>query len=194
MCWVGHPSGWRHCVVIVVELLSGVRLFATLWAATCQASLSFTASWSLLSFLPIESVVLSSHFILCCPFLLLPSVFPGIRVFSNDSLHQVAKVLELQLQYLSFQWIFRVDFLLDELVWSPCCPRNPQELFPAPQFRSINSSEDFFTGFNSSMALYSSNTLFPRYPSQSFAVGALLSGGYDGKISVLIIRVMFIMF
>ena len=142
MCWVGHPSGWRHSVVIV-ELLSGVRLFATLWAATRQASLSFTATWSLLSFLPIESVVPSSHFILCCPFLLLPSVFPGIRVFSNDSSHQVAKVLELQLQYLSFQWIFRVDYLLYELVWSPCCPRNSRELFPAPQFRSINSSEDF---------------------------------------------------
>ena len=60
-----------------------------------------------------------------------------------SSLHQVAKVLELQLQYQSFQWIFRVDFLLDELVGSPCCPRNSQELSPAPQFRSINSSEDF---------------------------------------------------
>ena len=54
--------------------------------------------------------------------------------------HQVAKVLELQLQHKSFQWIFRVDFLWDWLVWSPCCPRDSQESFPVPQFERINSS------------------------------------------------------
>ena len=48
---------------------------------------------------------------------------------------QVAKVLELQLQRQSFQWIFRTDFLKDWLVWSPCCPRNSQEFSPAPQFK-----------------------------------------------------------
>ena len=53
-----------------------------------------------------------------------------------SSLHQVAKVLELQ----SFQWIFRVDFLFSWLVWSPCCPRGSQESSPVPQFESINSS------------------------------------------------------
>ena len=53
--------------------------------------------------------------------------------------HQVAKVLEIQLQHQSFQWIFRVDFLYDWLVWSPCCPRDSQESSPAPQFESINS-------------------------------------------------------
>ena len=53
--------------------------------------------------------------------------------------HQVPKVLELQLQYLSFQWIFRVDFLLDWLVWSPYSPRDSQESSPTPQFKSINS-------------------------------------------------------
>ena len=56
------------------------------------------------------------------------------------SSHQVAKVLELQLQPPSLQWIFRVDFLLDWLVWSPCCPRHSQESLPTPQFESINSS------------------------------------------------------
>ena len=55
------------------------------------------------------------------------------------SSHQVAKVLEFQLQHQSFQWIFRIDFLEDWLVWSPCCPRGSQEPFPAPQFGSINS-------------------------------------------------------
>ena len=55
------------------------------------------------------------------------------------SSHQVAKVLELQLQHQSFQWIFRVDFLLDCLVWSPCHPRGFQESPPTPQFKRINS-------------------------------------------------------
>ena len=54
------------------------------------------------------------------------------------SLHQVAKVLELQLQHQFIQWIFRVDFFL-VLVWSSCCPRDSQELSPAPEFESINS-------------------------------------------------------
>ena len=56
------------------------------------------------------------------------------------SFHQVAKVLELQLWHQSFQWIFRVDLLQDWLVGSPCSPRDSHESFPAPQFRSINSS------------------------------------------------------
>ena len=57
-----------------------------------------------------------------------------------SSLHQVAKVLELQLQHQSFQWIFRTDFLQDGLVGSPCSPRDSQESSPTPQFKSINSS------------------------------------------------------
>ena len=57
-----------------------------------------------------------------------------------SSSHQVAKVLESQLQHQSFQWIFRIDFLYDGLVGSPCCPRDSQESSPAPQFKSITSS------------------------------------------------------
>ena len=56
------------------------------------------------------------------------------------SLHQVAKVLELQIQHQFFQWIFRIDFFWDWLVWSPCSPRDSEESSPAPQFKSINSS------------------------------------------------------
>ena len=56
-----------------------------------------------------------------------------------SSLHQVVKVLEFQLQHQSFQWIFRVDFLCDRLVWSPCSPRDSQEASLIPQFYSINS-------------------------------------------------------
>ena len=58
--------------------------------------------------------------------------------------HQVAKVLELQLQHQSFQWKFRVYFLWDWLVWAPCCPRDSQESSPTPQFKSINSRHPSF--------------------------------------------------
>ena len=57
-----------------------------------------------------------------------------------SSSHQVDKVLKLQFQHQTFQWIFRTDFLLDGLVWSPCCARDSQESSPTLQFKSINSS------------------------------------------------------
>ena len=68
-----------------VQLLSRVRLFATLWTAARQASLSIINSQSLLKFTSIELVMPYNHLILCHPFLLLPSIFPSIRVFSNES-------------------------------------------------------------------------------------------------------------
>ena len=68
-----------------VQLLSPVWLFATTWIAAYQASLSITNSWSLLKLMLVESVTLSNHFILCCLFFLLPSIFPSIKVFSNES-------------------------------------------------------------------------------------------------------------
>ena len=58
----------------------------------------------------------------------------------GSSSHQVAKILEFQLQHQSYQWIFRTDFLWDWLIWSPCCPGVSQESSPTPQFKSINSS------------------------------------------------------
>ena len=68
-----------------VQSLSHVRLFATPWIAARQASLCITNSQSSLRLKSIESVMTSSHLILCCPFLLLPSIPPSIRVFSNES-------------------------------------------------------------------------------------------------------------
>ena len=68
-----------------VQLLSRVRLFVTPWTAARQASLSITNSRSLLKLMPIESVIPSNHLILCHPLLLPPSIFPSIRVFSNES-------------------------------------------------------------------------------------------------------------
>ena len=64
---------------------SSVQLFLTPWTAARQTSLSFTKSQSLLKFMSIELLMLSNHLILCCPLLLLPSIFPRIRVFSNES-------------------------------------------------------------------------------------------------------------
>jgi len=69
----------------LVQLLSCVRLFSTPWTTARQASLSITNSWSLPKLMSIESVMPSSHPILCHPLLLLPSIFPSIRVFSNES-------------------------------------------------------------------------------------------------------------
>ena len=68
-----------------VQSLSCVRLFVTAWTAACQASLSITNSRSLLKLMSFESVMSSNHLILCRPLLLLPSIFPSIRVFSNES-------------------------------------------------------------------------------------------------------------
>ena len=68
-----------------VQLLSPVRLFVTPWTAACQASLSIANSRSLPKLMSIRLVMPSSHLILCCPLLLLLSIFPSIRVFSNES-------------------------------------------------------------------------------------------------------------
>ena len=95
-----------------VQWLSHVQLFVTPWTAACQASLSITSSWSSLRLTSIESVMPFNHLILCHPLLFLSSIFPSIRVLSRvNSSHEVAKVLEFQLQHQSFQWIFRTHFL-----------------------------------------------------------------------------------
>ena len=111
---------------------SVVSNFVNPWTAAHQAFLSFTITQSLLKLMSIELMMPSNHHILCHPFLFLPSIFPSIRVFSNE--------LALQLQHQSFQWIFRADFLQDCLVVSPYSPRDSQESSPTPQFKSINSS------------------------------------------------------
>ena len=72
-----------------VQSLSSVRLFVTPWTAAGQGSLSITNSQSSLKLMSIESVIPSNHLILCCPLLLLPSIFPSIRVFSNESVPHI---------------------------------------------------------------------------------------------------------
>ena len=79
---------WGH-IIVVVQSISHVQLFATPLTAAHQASLSITNSWSLLKLLSIELVMPSNHLILCCPLLLLPSIFPSIRVLSNESVLRI---------------------------------------------------------------------------------------------------------
>ena len=110
-CQLQATSAQFSCSVVTNSLQSP-------WTEACQAFLSITNSQSLLKHMSIKSVRPSNHLILCHPLLLLPSIFPSIRVFSSEasSSHQVAKVLELQLQHQSFQWIFRTDFFLTDLI------------------------------------------------------------------------------
>ena len=86
-----------------VQSLGPVQLFVIPWSAACQASLSITKSQSLLKLLSIKSVMSSNHLILCPPLLLLPSIFPSIRVFSNESVLCIRwpKYWRFQLQHQS---------------------------------------------------------------------------------------------
>ena len=120
---------------------SHVRLFATSWTAARQASLSTTNSWSLLKFMSIESVMPSNHLILCRPLLLLPSIFPSIRNFSNES------VLHINWpKYWSFSFNISPSNEYSRLIsfrmyWLDllAVQGTLKESFPIPQFKSINS-------------------------------------------------------
>ena len=124
-------------IVVVVWSLSCVRLFVTPWTVACQALLSFTISQSLLQFVPIQSVMSSSHLILCCPFLLLLSIFPSIRVFSNKLALHIR-----QSEYWSFslssgpsnEYSGLVSFRMD---WFDLLAVQQSSL--TPQFKSISS-------------------------------------------------------
>ena len=110
-----------------VQSLSRVQFFVTPWIAAHQASLSITNSRSSLRLTSIELVMPSSHLILCRPLLLLPPIPPSISLFQwVNSLHEVAKVLDFQLQHRSLQRNPRVDLLQNGLVESPCSPRDSQ--------------------------------------------------------------------
>ena len=93
--WLRASTIWSNVYFIIIRMiifnhhgcyyLVAKLIFVTPWTSAHQASLSFTISWSLLKFISIESMMLSNYLILCYPFLLLPSVFPSVRVFSNES-------------------------------------------------------------------------------------------------------------
>ena len=124
-----------------VQSLSRVQLPSTPWTTAHQASLSITNSWSLRKLMSIESVMPSSHLILCHPLLLLPSIFPSMRVFSNES--------TLRMRWPKY-WSFSlnispsnehpglISFGMDWL--APCCPRDSPESSLTSQLKSINST------------------------------------------------------
>ena len=132
-----------------VQSLSCVRLFATPWTAACQAFLSITKSQSLLKLISIELVMPSNHLILCCPLLLLPSVFPSIRVFFSESVLQIRWP-----DYWSFSFIISPSNEYSELIsfrmnWFDLAVQGTQESSPTPQFKSINSlALSFLYGLN----------------------------------------------
>ena len=129
-------------IFVAVQLLTYVRLFVTLWTAACQDVLSFTIFFNLLKFMLIEFVMLINHLILYSPLLHLSSNLSQTKDLFQQfgSSHQIAKVLEFQLQHQSFQWIFSINFLWGWLAGSPCSLMDSQESSPAPQFKGINSS------------------------------------------------------
>ena len=128
-------------IVVVVQSLSCVWLFATPWTVACLVPPCPSLNPGVCS----DSCALSRW---CHPtisssaalfsFCLQSFQHQGLFQWAG-SLHQVAKVSELYFQHQFFQWIFRVDFLWDWPVWSPCCPKNSQRSSPAPQFQRISS-------------------------------------------------------
>ena len=128
-----------------VQLLSLVWLFVTPWIAARQASLSITNSWSSLKLMSIESVMPSSHLILCHPLLLLPPIPPSIKVFSSESTLYMRwpKYWSFSFNIIPSKEItglisFRMDWL-DLLA-----VQDSQESSPTPQFKGINSSVPSF--------------------------------------------------
>ena len=121
-----------------------VSNYLTPWTAARQASLSFTISQSLPKLMSFKSVMPSNHLILCCILLLLPSIFPSIRVFSNVSVLRIrwpkywtfSFRISPSSEYSGFTSL-KIDL---KEISSPCCPRDSQESSLAPQFKSINSS------------------------------------------------------
>ena len=117
-----------------------VQLFATPWTAACQASLSITNSQSFLKLMSIKLVMPSNHLILCCPLLLLPSIFPSTTVFSNESALRIRWP-----KYRSFSFSITpsseysglISFRMD--CWISLQSKGLSKSSPTPQFKSINS-------------------------------------------------------
>ena len=138
-----EDSGIWNCIFNFqfssVQSLSRVWLFATPWIAARQASMSITNSRSSLKLMCIESVMPSSHLILCRPLLLLPPIPPSITVFSNEStLHMRWP------KYWSFSFSIspsdeHPELISFRMVGSPCSPRDSPESSQTQQFKSINS-------------------------------------------------------
>ena len=136
------PGRWdqTQSVSQSVQSLSHVRLFATPWTAAHQASLSITSTQSLLKLMSIKSVMPSNHLILCHPLLLLPSVFPSIRLFSSES------VLHIRWpKYYSFSFSISPSneysgLISFRIVWLDLLAVQVLKSSPTPRFKTISSS------------------------------------------------------
>ena len=123
-------------------MLICVLFFGTPWTSACQASLSFTIFQSLLKLMFVELMMPSNHLILCSPLLLLPSIFPNMRVFSNESALHIRCP-----KYWSFSYSICnsiedsgvISFRIDYFDLAVQGTQDSQESSPTPQFKSINS-------------------------------------------------------
>ena len=140
MWW--QRGGWvAEQFVVVAQSLSHVQLFATPWTAARQAFLSITNSWSLLKLMSIELVMPSNHLILHRPLLLLPSIFPSIRVFSNESVLHITWTKSWSFSFSispSNEYSGLIFFKMDWL--DLLAVQGTIKSSPTPQFKSINSS------------------------------------------------------
>ena len=102
-----------NTVMVVVQSLSNVRLFATPWTVARQASLSFTISQNLLKLTSIELVMPSNQLILCHPLLLLPSILPSIRVFSNESVLRIRWLKNWRFCFSISEYLGLISFRMD---------------------------------------------------------------------------------
>ena len=121
-----------------VQLLSRVQLFGTPWTAAHPSSLSITISRRLLRLMSIELVMPSDHLILCRPLLLLPSIFPRIRVFSNESVLLIRWPKYWSLSFSISPSNKYSDSPLGWTGWISLQSKDSQESSPTPQFKSIN--------------------------------------------------------
>ena len=114
----------------------------TSWTAARQTSSSFTFSMSLLKFMSIESMMPSNYLILCQLLLLLPSIFPSIKVFFNEWALCIgwSKYWSFSFSISSFNAYSRLIFFNIDCFWSPFCPRDSKESSPTLHFKNINSS------------------------------------------------------
>ena len=135
---ISGPTFSSMAIFVVIQWLSCVWLHVTPWAAAWETSLSFAISKSLLKLMSTESVMPSNHLILCHPLLFLPSIFPSIRVFSNESVLRTNWP-----KYWSFSFNIspssEYSGLISFWIGSPCSPRDSQESSPTSQFKNINS-------------------------------------------------------
>ena len=126
--------------LVVVHWLSCVWLFETPWTAAFQAFLSFIISQSFLKLMSIGSVRSSNHLVLCCPLLLLPSIFPSIRVFSNESVLRITWPKNWTFNISpSNEYLGLISFRIDWFALL-AVQGTPKSLLQQPQFKSINSS------------------------------------------------------